>query len=147
MITSTVLAAPETAPELVGAVLLLGGAGLIALAAVGLLRLPDAYHRVNAVAKAGSIGVVGVLLGVVCWTGEARTAIVLVPAMALQLFTAPLAGYATGRAAHRAGTPLAAGLLANELGPPGAPLPEEDEDGDKDGRRAAPDPPEGTDRP
>jgi multicomponent Na+:H+ antiporter subunit G len=82
------------------------GTFLIAVAVVGLIRLPDAYNRTNAVAKAAALGVVCVLLGVLAWTPGTRAALAVLPAIALQLFTAPLSGYAVGRAAHRSRAPL-----------------------------------------
>ena len=54
-----------TVQEFLGDVFVALGIGLIAVAAVGLLRLPDVYNRANAVAKAAGLGLVSVLLGVV----------------------------------------------------------------------------------
>jgi multicomponent Na+:H+ antiporter subunit G len=94
--------------QVAAAVLIGFGTFLIAVAVLGLIRLPDAYCRINAVAKAASLGVVCVLLGVLVWMPGFRTALAVLPALALQLFTAPLSGYATGRAAHRSRAPLTA---------------------------------------
>ncbi|SCG46998.1 multicomponent Na+:H+ antiporter subunit G [Micromonospora coxensis] len=89
------------------AVLLLVGAGLIAVSALGLLRLPDVYNRMNAVAKAASLGVVCVLLGVLVLVFDARSAVVVAVAIGLQLVSAPVGGYALAVASYRAGSPLA----------------------------------------
>jgi len=81
------------------------GALLIGVAALGLVRLPDVFTRANAVAKAASLGVVCILLGVVV-LGPGPTAVVtLLVAVVAQLFPVPVAGYAIGRAAHRSGAP------------------------------------------
>lgn len=96
-------------------VLLAVGALLIAVAAVGLLRLPDAYNRMNAVAKAATLGLVCVLLGVLLHDPGWRSAAVLGAAVALQLLTAPVGGFAVARAAYRAGAPLAASTRYDRL--------------------------------
>ncbi|MEG3636129.1 monovalent cation/H(+) antiporter subunit G [Micromonospora palythoicola] len=101
--------------SLASALLLLGTA-LIAISAVGLIRLPDVYHRMNSVAKAASLGVSCVLLGVLLLTPGWRTAVVVLAAVGLQLFTAPVGGYALARAAYRSGAPLAPVTRYDELG-------------------------------
>ncbi|RLK12307.1 multisubunit sodium/proton antiporter MrpG subunit [Micromonospora sp. M71_S20] len=90
------------------AIPLLVGTGLIAVSAFGLLRLPDVYHRMNAVAKAASLGLVCVLLGVLVLVFDARSAVVVAVAIGLQLVSAPVGGYALTVASYRAGSPLAA---------------------------------------
>ncbi|MBU8859525.1 MULTISPECIES: monovalent cation/H(+) antiporter subunit G [unclassified Micromonospora] len=102
--------------QVLASVLLLGGVGLVVVSAVGLVRLPDAYNRMNAIAKAASLGAVGVLLGVLLLMPSLRTGAVMLLAVGLQLFTAPLGGYALGRAAYRAGTPLAPVTRSDDLG-------------------------------
>ncbi|MEV2240294.1 monovalent cation/H(+) antiporter subunit G [Micromonospora sp. NPDC049891] len=101
---------------LAASALLLLGTGLIAISAVGLIRLPDVYNRMNSVAKAASLGLSFVLLGVLLLIPGWRTALVVVAAVALQLFTAPIGGYALARAAYRAGAPLAPITRYDELG-------------------------------
>ncbi|GAB3127323.1 hypothetical protein GCM10027160_51840 [Streptomyces calidiresistens] len=93
------------------------GVFLIAVGTVGLIRLRDAYLRINAVSKAAALGVVCVLLGVMFWNPQPLTVATLLLAVVLQLFTAPLAGYAAGRAAHRSGVPRVAGTDPDDLGP------------------------------
>lgn len=92
---------------LVGNGLILLGAALIGAAAVGLVRLPDLYHRASAVAKAASLGVCLVLTGTAVLDPRPVTAITLLIAIIAQLLTAPIAGYSVGRAGYRTGTPLA----------------------------------------
>jgi multicomponent Na+:H+ antiporter subunit F len=56
---------PAVTPlAVLGGAVLAAGVALVASAALGLLRLPDAYCRANAVTKAGGLGIVLVLLGV-----------------------------------------------------------------------------------
>lgn len=106
-----------TAQTVVGDVFVAVGVLLIGVAAIGLLRLPDVYNRANAVAKAASLGLVSVLLGVVVLAPGATAVLVLLVAIALQLFTVPIAGHEIGKAAFRSGAPLAPGTHCDELGP------------------------------
>lgn len=101
---------------LLASTLLLLGTALIATSAVGLIRLPDVYHRMNSVAKAASLGVSCVLLGVLLLIPGWRTAVVVLAAVGLQLFTAPIGGYTLARAAYRSGAPLAPITRYDELG-------------------------------
>lgn len=101
--------------EVVGHALVLAGAVLILGAAVGILRLPDVLNRTNAVAKAAALGVSCILAGVLVLMPSPATAVLLVIAIAAQLFTAPIAGYAVGRAAYRSGAPLAATTHRDDL--------------------------------
>jgi multicomponent Na+:H+ antiporter subunit G len=97
------------------------GATLIGVSAVGLIRMPDVYNRTNAVAKASSLGTICVLLGVMLWTPHSAHAYILIPAVGLQLLTAPISGFAIGRAAHHSHAPLTKDTHLNELGPPPGP--------------------------
>ncbi|MEY9214006.1 monovalent cation/H(+) antiporter subunit G [Thermobifida halotolerans] len=82
------------------------GVGLTVVAGIGLLRLPDAYSRLNAVTKAATLGVVLTLIGVAAlmpsWWGAAKTLVAVV----LQLTTSALGGFAIARAAYRSRVPL-----------------------------------------
>jgi multicomponent Na+:H+ antiporter subunit G len=105
-----------TAQTLVGDAFVLLGVVLIGVAAIGLLRLPDVYNRANAVAKAASLGLVSVLFGVVVLTPGLTAVVVLLVAIALQLFTVPIAGYKIGEAAFLSGAPVAPGTHCDDLG-------------------------------
>ncbi|MFY1637513.1 monovalent cation/H(+) antiporter subunit G [Solwaraspora sp. WMMB335] len=100
---------------LLAGVLLGTGTLLIGITALGMLRLPDVYNRMNAVAKAASLGLILILLGVLVLLPGPRTAVVVLLAIGLQLLTAPVGGYTLARAAYRAGTPLAAQSRFDDL--------------------------------
>ncbi|MFP8963086.1 monovalent cation/H(+) antiporter subunit G [Streptomyces nanhaiensis] len=104
-----------TVLELLGHVLTTTGTALVAIAALGLIRLPDAYNRANAVAKAAALGVVCVLLGVLLLMPGVFTAVVLGLGVLLQLVTTPFAAYAVGRSAYRSGAPLARATHRDDL--------------------------------
>ncbi|NEM07060.1 monovalent cation/H(+) antiporter subunit G [Geodermatophilus normandii] len=105
-----------TVQTVIGDVFVALGVVLIGVAAVGLLRLPDVYNRANAVAKAASLGLVSVLFGVVVLAPGVTAVVVLLIAIALQLFTVPIAGYKIGEAAFLSGAPVAPGTHLDDLG-------------------------------
>lgn len=102
-------------PELIGHTLAATGTVLMAISAVGLVRLPDVYNRANAVAKAAALGVVCVLLGTAFLVPGPLTTVLLVLGVVLQLLTTPFGAYAAGRAAYRSGAPLAPGTHRDDL--------------------------------
>lgn len=103
------------AQAVIGNGLVVAGVVLIVAAALGLFRLLDVYNRTNAVAKAAALGVSVVLAGVAVLIPGRTTITLLVLAIAAQLFTSPIAGYAVGRAAYRSGAPLAPATHRDEL--------------------------------
>ena len=88
----------------IGAAGILVGAGLVALAGLGLLRLPDPLTRATAVSKAASLGIVLVLLGTLAMAPSPRNAVLVVLVLVAHIVTLPLSGMALGRAAYRSGT-------------------------------------------
>lgn len=98
-----------------GTVLALLGTVLMAVATIGLLRLPDAYNKVNAVAKAAVSGVMCVLLGTLLLMPGLDTAAVLLIGVALQILTSPFGTYAIGRASYRSGAPLTEATHRDDL--------------------------------
>ncbi len=87
-----------------GAAGILVGAGLVALAGLGLLRLPDPLTRATAVSKAASLGVLLVLLGSLAMAPSPRSAVLVMLVLVAHAVTVPLSGLALGRAAYRSGT-------------------------------------------
>ncbi|MEU7566462.1 cation:proton antiporter [Streptomyces fradiae] len=110
-----------TAQSVLGYTLAGTGTALIVIAALGMIRLPDAYNRANAVAKAAALGVVCVLLGVLVLDPDPFTAVVLTAGAAAQLLTTPFAAYAVGRGAYRSNTPAAPSTRRDDLPAPPAP--------------------------
>lgn len=102
--------------DIIGGATIAAGVFLIAVATVGLLRLGDTYLRMNAVTKAASLGVVFVLAGVALLAPSWPAVMKLLLAIALQLITAPVGGFALGRGAYLAGAPLSEATAYDELG-------------------------------
>jgi multicomponent Na+:H+ antiporter subunit G len=85
---------------LLAVMLLMAGAVLLLIAAVGVLRLPDALSRQHAATKAGTLAVAAVCLGALC-VGADGWAWRLLAIVALLLLTLPVASHLLARAAAR----------------------------------------------
>lgn len=94
---------------LAGQVLVLLGAAVFVLAAVGLRRFPDPYTRISAVATAGGLGVACVTVGAVLTDPSAASAAKVAVAVVLQLLTSAVGGIAIARAAVGSGHRFAPG--------------------------------------
>lgn len=119
------------------ALLLTLGVAFIAIAALGVARLPDVFQRMHAATKAGGIGSSLVVLGALVAGGAVRplTGVLTIVFMLLTLSVASQllarAAYMSGAALHGIdrGDPLA-GVLDRAGGPPdegSGPPPEGDE--------------------
>jgi multicomponent Na+:H+ antiporter subunit G len=97
-----------------GSGLILLGALFSLLGALGVWCLPDAYTRMHSASKAGALGAILVLLGVLCATGGLAWVEVLL-AISVLLITAPLAAHAISRAGHIAGVKPRVGPLGDAL--------------------------------
>ena len=86
--------------NVLSAVLLLSGAVFCLSGAIGLLRFPDTLTRLQAAAKAQSIGLVMILLGATGTVSGPYIGLLLLIA-AFQLVTAPVTGQILGRIAYR----------------------------------------------
>lgn len=86
--------------EVLAAVLLLLGAVLILVSAVGVVRLPDPYMRLHAATKAGTLGAALVLFGAAVHFATLAVSVKALVVFLFLLFTAPVAGHVLGRAAY-----------------------------------------------
>lgn len=85
--------------------LVLAGATLGAIAAIGIVRLPDLYTRMQSATKAGTLGVACVILAAGI---DSREPVVLAEAVLVIVFlfvTSPVASHLIGRAAYSIGVP------------------------------------------
>lgn len=87
--------------RLIGDLFLLLGAFFMFLGALGLVRMPDVYNRIQAGAKAATLGALGLLLGIaflqpVWWPKLLIIALFIV-------FTNPVGSSTIARAIHLAG--------------------------------------------
>lgn len=89
--------------DIVGAVFIAIGALLNLIAAIGLVRLPDALGRMHAASKPQSLGMVVLCLGLGLILRSPAAAGMLTLAVGLQLMTTPVATHMMGRSAYRTG--------------------------------------------
>jgi multicomponent Na+:H+ antiporter subunit G len=97
-------------------ILLLGVGGLFCLlAALGIVLMSDLYNRMQAASKAVTLGATCIVLaaGTHFASGDVITRCVLV--CLFFVVTVPVASHLIARAAHRAGEPLAAETVVNDL--------------------------------
>jgi multicomponent Na+:H+ antiporter subunit G len=85
-----------------GEVVMLVGAILILLGAVGVLRFPDALARMHALTKASTIGVVLVAVGAAVVLTNANDLTSAIGAALLQLLTLPISASLIARATYLA---------------------------------------------
>lgn len=103
-----------TAGDVLAATLLVAGSAFVAVAALGLVRLPDVYLRMHSLAKAGTLGCGLVLAGVAFALPDVGVLLRVVGAVLFLFVTAPVASHLIGRAAHRTGSPQWEGTVVDE---------------------------------
>lgn len=101
--------------EVVGSVLLVLGALLAFLAAVGLQRFDDVFARMHSATKPATLGLMLVLGGAALVIPSPGAVAKLVLVVFLQFITAPVAAHLVGRAAYRAGTELSPDTIVDEV--------------------------------
>ena len=101
--------------DLIGALLLAGGAFFCLGGALGLVRFPDILARMHAATKPQVFGLLLVLLGVAFSIRVPKVWLSLVVVLVLQILTAPVAGHLIGRVAYRSGQWEPDDLVVDEL--------------------------------
>lgn len=92
--------------EWIASLLILVGSGFCLVAALGLVRFPDAFARMHAATKAGTLGLAFVCLAGLLlsdgWYHAAEIAVILL----FMLATAPIGAHLLARAAFRTRSPI-----------------------------------------
>jgi multicomponent Na+:H+ antiporter subunit G len=101
--------------ELFAAVLLVLGALLLLIAAIGVVRMPDVFLRMSAVSKASSLGASLMLFAVAVALPDLSAAVRAVAAILFLFLTAPVASHLIGRAAYRRGVPRWRGMVVDDF--------------------------------
>ena len=96
------------------AALMLIGASLTLLAAIGLLRLPDTFLRMQATAKASTLGLACLLAGAALQLPDVSSLMKLGSIAAFIMLTAPLSAHVVARATLHRARPLWEGTVLNE---------------------------------
>lgn len=95
-------------------VLLVAGAALALLAAIGLQRFEDVFARMHAATKPATLGLILVLSGGALMLPIPGAVAKLVLVILLQFITAPIAAHLVGRAAFRTGKELSPETFVDE---------------------------------
>lgn len=100
--------------EYLAGILVLAGALLALLAAVGVVRLPDVFTRMQASTKALTLGLGCLLAGLVLLHPTTEFVIRAGSIAAFVMLTAPVSAHVIARAAARTGAPLWIGTHVDE---------------------------------
>ena len=100
--------------DLLTAILWLAGAAFGLLAAIGVLRMPDVFTRMQASTKASTLGLGCLLLGAALQLGDFAAFIRVACIGAFVLLTTPVAGHVIARASYFADVPLWKGTVLDE---------------------------------
>ncbi len=99
--------------KLIGAIIVLIGSIFLFLGALGLVRMPDLYNRIQAGTKASTLGTILTLFGIVLintdWVGKLVILILFV------LITNPISSHVLARAAHHRKIKLSDKTIADAL--------------------------------
>lgn len=91
--------------ELAISILMVLGSGLFLVAALGLVRLPDALCRAHAVAKGTCLGVLLILVAAALALQKSDATLLILATAFFQLLTIPIAAHLFGRLAFRKNIP------------------------------------------
>ena len=101
--------------EIVTAILLLIGASGLLLAAVGEVRMPDLFTRMQPATKGATLGIACMLLADAVYFSRVGVTTRALATIAFFFLTAPVTAHLIGRAAYFVGVPLWNGTVIDEL--------------------------------
>jgi multicomponent Na+:H+ antiporter subunit G len=90
------------------------GSAFALVAALGVLRMPDVFTRMQASTKASTLGLGCLAFGAALHLGDAASAVRLLSIVLFLLLTTPVSAHVIARAAYRAGVPLWSGTVLDE---------------------------------
>ena len=100
--------------DVITAVMWIAGSGFALLAALGVLRMPDVFTRMQASTKASTLGLGCLLVGAALQLGDLASFIRIVSIGAFTLLTTPVAAHVIARASSVADVPLWDGTVLDE---------------------------------
>jgi multicomponent Na+:H+ antiporter subunit G len=101
--------------EIIVSGLLVGGAGFIFFAALGVVRMPDIFLRLSCTSKAATLGIGLLLVALAIHFGELDVSSRAMATIGFILLTTPVASHRIGRVAYLDGAPLWEGTIADEM--------------------------------
>ena len=100
--------------DILTAIMWVAGSGFALLAAVGVLRMPDVFTRMQASTKASTLGLGCLLIGAAVQLGDFGSVIRVLSIGAFILLTTPVSAHVIARAAYLAKVPLWSGTVLDE---------------------------------
>jgi len=100
--------------DIATAIVWLVGSAFALLAAVGVMRMPDVFTRMQASTKASTLGLGCLLIGAALQMGDFASFVRVASIGAFVLLTTPVAGHVIARAAYFADVPLWEGTVLDE---------------------------------
>lgn len=101
--------------DLIAAALLLGGLLFMFIGSIGVVRLPDGYHRIHAVSVCATLGLTGMLLAACFHIGSAVLISKAAMTIVFLFVAAPAGSHLLAKAAHDADLKLWDKTLSDEL--------------------------------
>ena len=101
--------------HLLVAALVVTGTTFILLAAIGVVRMPDVYTRMQVSTKGASLGAGCLLLAVPVFFGDVAIGVRALLIIAFIFLTTPISAHMLARAAYMVGVPLWEGSVVDEL--------------------------------
>ena len=101
--------------ETISDLLILTGATFLLLAAVGVVRMPDLFTRMQSASKASTLGIGCVLLALAFHFPGISVNIRVVGTITFFFLTAPITAHLLGRASYFVGVPVWKGTVIDEL--------------------------------
>lgn len=91
------------------------GATFMLFAAVGIVRMPDLFSRMQAATKTSTLGAGSMFLGVAVFYGDLGIVSRSILVIAFMFLTLPVSAHMIARAAYFVGVPLWKGTVVDEL--------------------------------
>ncbi|MFO7168192.1 MAG: monovalent cation/H(+) antiporter subunit G [Chloroflexota bacterium] len=101
--------------EIISDVLMLLGTTFLLLAALGVVRMPDLFMRMQSASKASTLGIACVLLSLAFHFPGISVNIRVIAAITFFFLTAPITAHLLGRASYFVGVPVWKGTVIDEL--------------------------------
>lgn len=101
--------------DLIASALLLGGLLFMFIGSIGVVRLPDGFHRIHAVSVCATLGLTGMLLGACFHIGSIVLISKAVMTIVFLFVAAPAGSHLLAKAAHDANLELWEKTLSDEL--------------------------------
>lgn len=107
----------QTVLEIIAALGLLLGAFFIVVSGIGMIRFPDVFCRMHATGKAGTLGIVFMLLGTIFFFLDSDRSVLFRGMLAIffQFLTTPAATHLLARAAYIRQYPVSDRTAVDEL--------------------------------